>query len=222
MRSSAKSAQSGCTESAIVQRMNFLAHLWLAGSDDGLRLGALLGDFVRGGMDDSVLPTNVQKGIQLHRFIDQHLDALPEMAELRQTFNSPFRRYAGIILDVAFDHQLAVHWSEYSKLSLEQFDKDVRTLLAKYDELLPDELKGFMRYADRRGLFASYRDKDEILYSLAGIGRRLSRSNPLHRVGEIWDDYEKDFARGFEQIFPQIQQAVASWLANGEKSSEIA
>jgi len=200
--------------------MNFLAHLLLAGSDDGLRLGALLGDFVRGGMDDSVLPENVQKGIHLHRFIDQHLDSLPEMAELRQTFKSPFRRYAGIILDVAFDHELAVHWSEYSNLSLEQFDKNVRSLLAEYDELLPDELKGFMRYADRRGLFANYRNKEEILFSLAGVGRRLSRSNPLHRVGEIWDKHEKDFASGFEQIFPQIQRAVSDWLANGGKSAQ--
>jgi acyl carrier protein phosphodiesterase len=202
--------------------MNFLAHLWLAGSDDGLRLGALLGDFVRGGMDDSLLPANVQKGIQLHRFIDQHLDALPEMAELRQTFDSPFRRYAGIILDVAFDHQLAMRWSEYSSQSLEQFDKDLRTLLAEHDELLPDDLKGFMRYADRRGLFASYRDKEEILYSLAGVGRRLSRSNPLHRVGEIWDEHEKEFANGFEQIFPQIIQAVADWLVSSEKSGQVA
>ena len=28
--------------------MNFLAHLLLAGDDEGLRLGAMLGDFVRG------------------------------------------------------------------------------------------------------------------------------------------------------------------------------
>ena len=71
--------------------MNFLAHLWLAGSDDGLRLGAMLGDFVRGGMEDSDLPESVQRGIQLHRFIDQHMDGLPELVELRQGFKKPFR-----------------------------------------------------------------------------------------------------------------------------------
>jgi acyl carrier protein phosphodiesterase len=193
--------------------MNFLAHLWLADGDDGLRLGAMLGDFVRGSVDDSRLPTPVQRGIQLHRFIDQYMDALPEMVELRQRFEAPFRRYAGIIIDVAFDHELARRWSEYSDISLQQFDRDVRSLLAEYDEILPEELKGFMRYADRRGLFATYLDKDEILFSLAGLGRRLSRSNPLDRVGEIWDEYEEDFARGFDQVFPQVQQAVTDWIA---------
>ncbi|HKX54568.1 MAG TPA: ACP phosphodiesterase [Xanthomonadales bacterium] len=221
-----KSARNLPVESVIVHAMNFLAHLWLADGDDGLRLGAMLGDFVRGNMDDSQLPPEVQKGIQLHRFIDQFMDGLPEMADLRQKFAAPFRRYAGIIIDVAFDHQLALRWSQYSDLTLEQFDADVRHLLARYEEWLPDELKGFMRYADRRGLFAAYREKDEILHSLHGLGRRLSRSNPLHRVDEIWDQHADDFARGFELIFPQVQAAVSDWIANhntgGKTRSKVA
>lgn len=173
----------------------------------------MLGDFVRGGMDTSELPPAAQRGIQMHRFIDQYMDGLPEMAELRQRFNPPFRRYAGIIIDMAFDHQLARRWTEYSSISLPQFDREVRELLAQYDDLLPAELKGFMRYADRRGLFAAYQQKDEILFSLTGLGRRLSRSNPLHRVDEIWDELEDAFARGFSDVFPQVQTAVTGWIA---------
>ncbi len=198
--------------------MNFLAHLWLADGDDGLRLGAMLGDFVRGNLEDSGLPRNVQKGIHLHRFIDQFMDGLPELAALRQRFGPPFRRYAGIIIDVAFDHQLALRWDEFSDISLPEFDAEVRHLLARYEAFLPEELKGFMRYADRRGLFAAYREKDEILYSLAGLGRRLSRSNPLHRVDEIWDDFEAEFASGFERVFPQVQAAVSNWIADRKNS----
>lgn len=198
--------------------MNFLAHLWLADGDDGLRVGAMLGDFIRGNLEDSGLPAPVQRGIHLHRFIDQFMDGLPELADLRQKFDPPFRRYAGIIIDVAFDHQLALRWSEYSDISLQQFDTEVRQLLARYEALLPEELKGFMRYADQRGLFAAYRNKDEILYSLAGVGRRLSRSNPLHRVDEIWDAFESEFASGFELVFPQVRAAVSDWRANSENS----
>jgi acyl carrier protein phosphodiesterase len=107
-------------------------------------------------------------------------------------------------------------------VSLQQFDTDVRSLLAEYDEILPDELKGFMRYADRRGLFAAYLDKEEILFSLVGVGRRLSRSNPLHRVDEIWNEHEADFARGFEEVFPQVQKAVTDWIAVSEGSNRVA
>lgn len=201
--------------------MNFLAHLWLADGDDGLRLGAMLGDFIHGGVAASELPIAAQRGVQLHRFIDHYMDGLPEMAELRQRFKPPFRRYAGIIIDMAFDHQLARSWSEYSTISLPQFDTEVRQLLAQHDDLLPAELKGFMRYADRRGLFAAYRNKDEILHSLIGLGRRLSRSNPLHRVDEIWDELEDDFAQGFSQVFPQVQAAVSDWISSGLNRREI-
>jgi len=215
-----ETGQPGRVESAIVLPMNFLAHLWLANGDEGLRLGAMLGDFIRGGMDSNELPVAVQKGIQLHRFIDQYLDGLPEMAELRQRFEPPFRRYAGIITDLAFDHQLARHWSEYSTISLQQFDMEVRELLAQHEKLLPEDLKGFMRYADRRGLFAAYQDKNEILYSLAGLGRRLSRPNPLHQVDEIWDGLQDDITLAFERVFPQVRRAVSDWiLANINRKS---
>ncbi len=193
--------------------MNFLAHLWLADGDDGLRLGAMLGDFVHGSMDTSELPAAARRGVQLHRFIDQYMDALPAMAALRQRFKPPFRRYAGIIIDMAFDHQLAMRWSEFSAIPLQQFDSEVRQLLARYDDLLPSDLKSFMRYAERRGLFAAYQRKEEILLSLTGLGGRLSRANPLHRVDEIWDELDDDFRRGFSQIFPQVQTAVSDWIA---------
>jgi acyl carrier protein phosphodiesterase len=150
------------------------------------------------------------------------MDGLPELVELRQRFIPPLRRYAGIIIDVAFDHELAKRWKQYSAVSLQQFDKDLRSVLAEYEEILPEELKEFMRYADRRGLFAAYRDKDEILFSLTGLGRRLSRTNPLHQVDKIWDEYEADFARSFEQVFPQVQQAVADWITASKNSNRVA
>jgi acyl carrier protein phosphodiesterase len=77
---------------------------------------------------------------------------------------------------------------------------------------VPEELNRFMAYADRRGLFAAYREAGEILHSLRGIGRRLSRPNPLHRVGEIWDDFEPRVSAAFESIYTALQSEVAGWL----------
>ncbi len=196
----------------MVRAMNFLAHLLLAGDDEGLRLGALLGDFVRGKPEGLNLPNNCYRGIQLHRFVDQHIDSLPDVARLREHFQPPFRRYAGIIIDLAFDHELALRWAEYSDRSLLQFDRDVRELLATYQAVLPAELLAFMRYADQRGLFAAYREESEMLYSLQGLGQRLSRSNPLHRVGEIWEDMKPAISAGFDAVFPKVQQGVSAWL----------
>lgn len=192
--------------------MNFLAHLLLAGDDEGLRLGAMLGDFVRGKRILESFPEDVRLGIELHRHIDQFTDSSPDIANLRRCFPAPFRRYSGIIIDLAYDHELARRWEDYSRQSLESFDRDVRLTLAGHDALLPDRLRRFMRYADRRGLFASYRDEREILLSLAGIGTRLSRPNPLDRVEEIWPELAPRFSASFEFVFLQIQSEVAGWL----------
>lgn len=192
--------------------MNFLAHLVLAGNDESLRLGALLGDFIRGRQALQEFPEEVQRGILLHRHIDGFVDALPDIVNLRRCFQAPFRRYSGIIIDLAYDHQLAKRWAGYSDIPLEQYDLDVREMLARHDAQVPNGLRLFMTYADRRGLFATYRDRDEVLHSLRGIGRRLSRPNPLHRVDEIWDELEPRFAASFEFIFRQVQSDVADWL----------
>ncbi len=192
--------------------MNFLAHLLLAGDDEGLRLGGMLGDFVRGNEALSRYNEATRLGIRLHRHIDASTDALPAVSDLLASLQPPFRRYGGIIIDLAFDHELAKRWDDYSEISLKEFDLGVRELLARHDHLVPGQLRGFMRYADRRGLFATYREESEILHSLLGVGQRLSRPNPLHRVDEIWSDFQPAVAACFSPVFSEIQSDVSDWL----------
>jgi len=191
--------------------MNFLAHLVLAGDDEGLRLGAMLGDFVRGKPQNAGLPEEVCRGIILHRHIDACFDRLPDVLELRRQFPPPFRRYSGIIIDLAFDHELASRWHQYSAVSLTEFDRGIRDMLEYHDELVVHDLRRFMRYADWRGLFASYRSEEEIMMSLRGIGKRLSRPNPLHRVADIWEKLKPAFNRSFSRVFPRVEAAVSGW-----------
>ena len=192
--------------------MNFLAHLVLAGDDEGLRLGAMLGDFVRGRRALDAYPESVRLGIELHRHTDQFFDSLPDVVNLRTCFPAPFRRYSGIIIDLAFDHELARRWKNYSGRSLEDFDREVHELLTRNDRFVPDRLHQFMSYAERRGLFAAYREKSEIMYSLCGVGSRLSKPNPLHRAEEIWDELAPRFSACFEYVFLQVQLDVPGWL----------
>jgi len=191
--------------------MNFLAHLCLANGDSGLMLGGLFGDFIRGRRALRVFPEPVRQGIVLHRYIDKCTDRSPVIKKLRPRFSREFRRYAGIIIDIAFDHELAVNWWRYMPGSLERFDLEIRDLLRDNAEMVPEKLTGFMQYADRHGLFSAYREEDVILRALAGVGTRLSRPSPLHRVSEIWPEMAPEFKTSFRQFFPQIQAEVLDW-----------
>ena len=191
--------------------MNFLAHLFLAGDEEALRLGALLGDFVRGREALAAYPEPVREGIRMHRHIDAFIDTLPDFERLRSGFEPPFRRYAGIIIDLGLDHELARRWPEFSNRSMPGFDAGVRRMLARNTALVPDGLARFMRYADRRGLFATYASADEIMHSLRGVGRRLSRPNPLHRVAEIWPNVQPRMAAAFAPLLRSVQSELDEW-----------
>jgi len=191
--------------------MNFLAHLCLANGDAGLMLGGMFGDFVRGRRALRTYPEAIRQGIVLHRYIDRRTDHSPVVKKLRTRFPREFRRYAGIIIDLAFDHQLANNWWRYMPGSLERFDLGIRDLLRENPGWVPEGLTSFMDYADTHGLFTAYREEDVTLYSLAGVGTRLSRPNPLHRVAEIWPELVPEFRTAFQQLFPQIQSDVLDW-----------
>ena len=106
--------------------MNFLAHLYLARGDDDLMLGGLLGDFVRGRTALKAYSPGVRSGIKMHRRIDRFTDHSRAVRGLRRKFPAEFRRYSGIVIDMAFDHELARHWDQYNDDSLEEFDREFR------------------------------------------------------------------------------------------------
>ena len=199
--------------------VNFLAHLQLAGADEDLRMGAMLGDFVRGRAALTAFTPGVRTGILLHRRIDSYTDALPEIAALRAWFPAEFRRYSGIIIDVAFDHELALNWWRYMPGSLERFDVEARDLLRDNKHLVPEGLDQFMQYADLHGLFTAYREVDVTLFCLAGMGTRLTRPNPLHRVAEVWPELAPQFKVAFREFFPEIQSNVLAWRNTKEATT---
>ena len=92
------------------------------------------------------------------------------------------------------------------------FDSGVRGMLARNAALVPDGLARFMRYADRHGLFATYAVPDQVMHSLHGIGRRLSRPNPLARVGEIWPEIQPRMAAAFDPLLGAVQRELDEWL----------
>lgn len=194
--------------------MNHLAHVLLAGDDEALRLGALLGDFVHGAPDPA-LPAGVAAGIRLHRAIDTFTDAHPEVAAARALFAPPYRRYAGILLDMWFDHCLARDFPRWSAVPLEAFSAGVRTLLHRHDALLPEGLRRFRGYMEAHDLPAGYARREEIGRALLGISRRLRRANPVGEALPVLVGLDGALSARFEVFFPDVVGFAAEWVAFG-------
>lgn len=192
--------------------MNHLAHALLAGDDEGLQLGGLLGDFVRGPANALPFAPSVLRGVRLHRAIDVYTDAHPEVLAAKSELPSPYRRYAGILLDMWFDHCLARDFSRWSVQPLGEFSSQLRELLHQRHAQLPPALQRFVGYMDANNLPAGYADRAVLGRALAGIGQRLTRANPLDTALPVLVEREAALQARFEAFFPELQQFAREWI----------
>jgi acyl carrier protein phosphodiesterase len=192
--------------------MNYLAHALLAGDDDALRLGGVLGDFVHGQPDSTRYPPRVISGIRLHRAIDVYTDAHPQVLAAKACLPSPYRRYAGILLDMWFDHCLARSFSQWTDRSLAEYSTGLRDLLHQQDALLTPSLQRFRAYMEANDLPAGYADRAILARALAGIGQRLSRANPLDSALPVLVAREDELQRRFEVFFPELRRFAREWI----------
>lgn len=192
--------------------MNHLAHALLAGDDEALRLGGMLGDFVHGQPDASWFPSRVIAGIRLHRAIDAYTDAHAEVLAAKALLPAPYRRYAGILLDMWFDRCLARDFPQWSAQPLPEYSVALRALLWRQDALLPPALRRFRRYMDAHGLPAAYTDDAVLGEALGGIGQRLSRANPLASALPVLQQREAQLQPRFEAFFPELREFAQAWI----------
>lgn len=193
--------------------MNHLAHVLLSGPDDDVRLGGMLGDFVRGGIDPA-LTIGLRHGIALHRAIDTFTDTHPEICALRALFEAPYRRYAGILIDIWFDHLLARDFSVWSDARLQDFSDDLLHLLYERNTELPESLRRFRLYMQARGLPAGYADQKMISEVLVGVGSRFKHANPLAQGMLELSRLEVELDLAFAGFFPQLVAFASDWRAS--------
>jgi len=182
--------------------MNYLAHLYLAGPDPDALLGALMGDFVKGPVRG--YPPTIERALILHRRIDTFTDAHPRVEASRARISPLRRRFAGIMLDLFYDHYLARYWDEYSADPLRVFTRRIYTLLHTNHALLPPRLQAIAPRMAETDWLASYRQVDSVHVALDRISRRLKRENRLAGAGhELEANYEA-LEEDFRAFFPDV------------------
>ena len=157
--------------------MNYLAHLHLGGPQPEQLLGSLYGDFVKGPLGGRFTP-EVEAAIRLHRRIDAFTDSHPLVRLAVARFPVERRRYAGILLDLFFDHCLASHWEDYADEPLQRFSARVYGVLAAEGEL-PGRLALIAPRMAEQDWLGSYREFAVLERVLLNMQRRLSRPKAL-------------------------------------------
>lgn len=191
--------------------MNHLAHVVLAGPDPDDRLGAFLGDHVKGMAAVDALPPGLARGVRLHRRIDAWSDAHPAVVDLRAASGPEWRRYSGVILDVLFDTMLVRNWEAWQDVPLADFAGGIDALLAERRNELPSRLVHFANWAARENLWTRYDDREMLNQIFTGLARRHGRPGPLGKGAVLLERMEPEIEQTFSELFPWLRRRAAEF-----------
>ena len=183
--------------------MNFLAHIYLSGDNDLMKIGNFIADGIHGKNFDT-FPMEIQKGIILHREIDTFTDAHPIFRQSTKRLHPNYHHYSGIIVDIFYDHFLAKNWSNYSDETLENFTECFyQSLRDNYDSLTP-KTKKMIPYLIQQNWLMSYQTIEGIGIILEKMDNRMKRDSIMRlSVGELrtyYSEFEQEFTTFFKEL----------------------
>ncbi|GAB1406898.1 ACP phosphodiesterase [Thermomonas brevis] len=194
--------------------MNHLAHAWLARHSDEAILGAMLGDFAPGPVEAMPWPAPVRAEIRRHRLVDRLTDGHPAVLAARALFPDGRRRFAGIVLDVHFDHLLARDWAAWNAgpdgaPPLPAFAARVYRVLLDHFDALPPGLRLVAPRMAARDWLGGMRERASVDGTVRNIARRLSRGGDA--LVACLDDlrrHEPAIESAFAQLLPDLIAAA--------------
>lgn len=146
--------------------MNYLGHVFLSGDDEEIIVGNFIADSVKG-KKYRLYPKEIQKGILLHRKIDEFTDKNEHFLKIKTYFIPVYNHYSGVVADLTLDYFLASKWNNYSSIPLELFTIKIYNVLLKNYHILPVRIKSFLHNLIYRNRLLTYS-------SLEGIEEALS------------------------------------------------
>lgn len=188
--------------------MNFLAHIFLSGNNDLIKIGNFMADGIRGN-DYLEYPEEIQKGIILHRAIDTFTDAHPIWRKSKHRLHERYGHYSGVIIDILYDHFLAKNWNQYTDEKLEDYVERFYQSLKDNYEILSPKTKKLMPYMIESNWLVSYA-------SIAGIElilfqmdyrtkHRVHMQNAIQELQDFYTEFEDEFNLFFKDLIKMVE-----------------
>ena len=182
--------------------MNLLAHLHLSeGRPVAVAAGNLLADFLR--RTGAVAPDEeFAAGIRLHRRIDAFADAHPDLREARAALPSPWRRWSGILADVACDFCLSREWPRFHSQPLPVFVRSRLAAIQRYLHFTPTPLRPLFDRALAENWLLAYGTPAGLRLTFERLSRRSPAAAALRGAEQAILAEEPAFRAAFDSFYP--------------------
>ena len=192
--------------------MVFLAHVYLSGENDHIKIGNFMADGIHGKNFDE-FPIDVQKGIRLHREIDSYTDFHPIFRQSKHRLHERYGHYSGVIMDIFYDHFLAKNFSKYSNIPLKKFSEDFYQVLEENFEILTPKFQKILPVLKQENWMLLYSTIEGLKHILYMMDRRTKlRSRMQFSIEELLFFYD-EFETEFKFFFAEMEEFVAEKLA---------
>ena len=189
--------------------MNYLAHTYLSGENDDIKVGNFLGDWVKGS-DYLKYSEDIRTGIILHRNIDSFTDRHPLVRKGASRFKLRYARYSGIIMDILYDHYLAHNWKDFHSMTLREYMNRIHNVVFNNFGLYPLRLQNYVPAFMSERWIERYATLDGIREVLDTMSKRTSLPNETEFAISVMQSYYVDFRHEFFDFFSQIIEFVES------------
>jgi acyl carrier protein phosphodiesterase len=183
--------------------MNYLAHSFLSFADEPILFGQFIADDIKGSQWKT-WPPEIQQGILLHRFIDDFTDKHPLLLELRKRLHPTLGKFAGVVLDVLFDHALSLRWEQHTELSREKWIQSTYSKLQQRIQEMSEKRKFILSAMIRHDWMNMYSTEEGTSLILQQMSRRIALDNPLYSAFDAFENHQMHILSTFDEFFPEI------------------
>jgi acyl carrier protein phosphodiesterase len=196
--------------------MNFLAHLYLSGENEEIIVGNFIADHVKGKAFNN-FKDEIKMGIHLHRAIDAFTDSHPIFIQSKNRLAPNYRKYAGVIADMFYDHFLSAYWKDYSIEKIESFTSRMYRIVMKRFFILPMKTQRILPFMAKDNWLKAYGTPEGLSRALSGMAKRTPfESGMENAISDLKKDYDL-YKLEFESFFPQVIVYSREWLKENTK-----
>ena len=192
--------------------MNFLAHIYLSGEEEGITIGNFIADGIKGKRYQKY-PPKIQKGILLHRFIDSYTDSHPTVRQSTARLHKNYGHYSGVIVDILYDHFLAKNWNDYHPQPLAEYVDNFYEMLRTNFEILPTRIQRMMPHMMSDNWLLSYASVKGISTILTQMNHRTKNRAKMNlaviELEEFYTEFETEFTSFFTELIAASKQKLS-------------
>jgi acyl carrier protein phosphodiesterase len=168
-------------------------------------VGNMVSDFVKG-REKFVFSGNIQKGIELHRYIDEYTDLHPATKKAIEIFRPHYRLYSAPLMDILFDHFLANDPNLFNDRSLKEFSKTTYHHLENNSTDLPNKFLQVLLYMKSEDWLYNYSTVQGIRKSLYGLARRATYLYEVETAYNLFLKHYDYLNECYHNFFPDVKQ----------------